>query len=132
MKANRVAKARAAVLKKPVSETTQHTPGPWAVGDLDRNGQRVVRNRDIEIVTCWHHSVGAIEKEMEANAKLIAAAPEMLAALEEAFQLFAIGHALDHFNWSASSLRAEDIRELNELPCKIAQVIQKAKGEYRG
>jgi hypothetical protein len=58
-----------------------YTEGPWEVGDLDRNGQRIVRSRDIEICTCWHHSVGSIEKEMEQNAKLIATAPEMAEVL---------------------------------------------------
>ena len=66
-------------------ETTQnaaqHTPGPWGVGGKDKSGQRIVENEHIEICTCWHHSVGAIEKEMEANARLIAAAPDLLGAL---------------------------------------------------
>jgi hypothetical protein len=48
---------------------------------LDHAGQRVVRNEDIEICTCWHHSVGSIEREMEANAALIAAAPALYEAL---------------------------------------------------
>lgn len=59
-----------------------HTPGPWSVADHDSNGQRIVRNEHIEICTCWHHCVVAIEQEMEANARLIAAAPDLLAALE--------------------------------------------------
>lgn len=60
------------------------TEWPWFVGDLDKHGQRIVRNHHIEICTCWHHSVGSIEKEMEVNARLIAAAPELYAALEAA------------------------------------------------
>lgn len=65
-------------------QTTLPTPGPWAVDYLDKNGQRVVRGEHIEIATCWHHSVGSIEQEMEANARLIAAAPELLDALHDA------------------------------------------------
>jgi hypothetical protein len=61
-----------------------HTPGPWMTSEHDANGQRIVRGEHIEVATCWHHSVGSIEKEMEANAALIAAAPDMLAALEQA------------------------------------------------
>lgn len=49
------------------------TPGPWVVGEPDQHGQAVVRDKDIERFTCWHHSVGAIEKEMHANAAHIAA-----------------------------------------------------------
>lgn len=58
-----------------------HTKGPWMVAYLDPNGQRIVRNEFIEICTCWHHSIGLIERAMEANARLIAAAPDLLAAL---------------------------------------------------
>lgn len=59
----------------------KHTPGPWEVAYLDRNGQSVVKAAHIEIATCWHHCVGSIEQEMHANACLIAAAPDMLWAL---------------------------------------------------
>lgn len=62
----------------------KHTPGPWDVDYLDKHGQRVVRSQHIEVCTCWHHSVGSIEREMEANAQLIAAAPELLAMLKMA------------------------------------------------
>ena len=61
----------------------EHTPGPWRVAYLDCNGQSVVMSEHIEIATCWHHSVGSIEKEMHANARLIAAAPDLLKALQD-------------------------------------------------
>lgn len=61
-----------------------HTPGPWQVGYLDTHGQAVVVGEHIEIATCWHHCVRAIEKEMHANARLIAAAPEMYLLIERA------------------------------------------------
>ena len=61
---------------------SKFTPGPWAVAYLDRNDQRVVQAEYIEICTCWHHSIGSIGQEMEANARLIAAAPEMYEALK--------------------------------------------------
>lgn len=64
----------------------KHTPGPWEIGELDMNGQRIVRGEHIEICTCWHHCVGSIEREMEENARLIASAPDMLEALEEALE----------------------------------------------
>jgi hypothetical protein len=60
---------------------TPWTPGPWAVAEDDANGQAVVRGEHIEICTCWHHSVGAIENEMRFNARLIAEAPAMAEAL---------------------------------------------------
>jgi hypothetical protein len=57
---------------------TQHTPGPWAVteGYLWRGiraPSRVIA--DMRIVG------GVVENEVQANARLIAAAPDMLAAL---------------------------------------------------
>lgn len=58
-----------------------HTPGPWEVTYLDDSGQRQVGAQHLEICTCWHHSVESIERQMEANARLIAAAPDLLAAL---------------------------------------------------
>lgn len=61
-----------------------YTPGPWEVGNLDRNGQRVVRG-EIEVCTCWHHCVGSLEEQMEANARLIAAAPDDTVSLACAF-----------------------------------------------
>ena len=68
--------------------TNAHTPTPWEVGDLDHNGQRIVRGEHIEICTCWHHCVGSIEREMEANATLIVKAvnshDDLVAALRNA------------------------------------------------
>jgi hypothetical protein len=62
--------------------SAKHTPGPWRVDYKDMHGQQVVMNDHIEIATCWHHCVGSIEKEMDANVRLIAAAPELLEALQ--------------------------------------------------
>ncbi len=53
------------------------TRGPWAVSYTDDNGQAVVKAEHTEVATCWHHCVGSIEKEMHANAQLIASAPTM-------------------------------------------------------
>ena len=58
---------------------THHTPGPWAVteGYLWRGiraPSRVIAN--VRIVG------GVVENEVDANARLIAAAPDMLTALE--------------------------------------------------
>ena len=55
--------------------------GPWELDELDKNGQRVIRQEHIELATFWHHSVGSIEKEMEANAALTVAMRNALPAL---------------------------------------------------
>ena len=60
---------------------SKFTPGPWEVAYLDENEQAVVKAKHIEIATCWHHCVQSIEQEMHANARLIAAAPEMYEVL---------------------------------------------------
>lgn len=54
-----------------MNQNQQHTPGPWLT---DRNN---VHTGQIATI---HHCLD--EAEQEANARLIAAAPELLAALE--------------------------------------------------
>lgn len=53
---------------------TKHTPGPWRIFDVNGEGTPQVCNNDKE----------PIDLEDEDNAHLIAAAPELLAALEMA------------------------------------------------
>ena len=81
-----------------MTDQPKWTPGPWASDYLDQNGQRVVSGQHIEICTCWHHSVGSIEKEMEANAHLIAAAPDLYEALAPLYAV-AIDRAVDAPEW---------------------------------
>ena len=61
-----------------------HIPGPWGVGKRD---PRSVLANDGETV-CWADSFGTIHEGREvANARLIAAAPDMLLVLEHALPL---------------------------------------------
>ena len=72
--------------------TTKHTPAPWEA-ITNQNGNTIIRT------TCWNESAGTNclriiasdlydesnepeLAELEANARLIAAAPDMLAALQ--------------------------------------------------
>lgn len=73
-----------------MSETSKHTPRPWVLmpefhGD---HGQYYITDEadgsEIASVTAW---IGEHRAEAEANARLIAAAPELLAALKEAKSL---------------------------------------------
>jgi hypothetical protein len=66
--------------------TDKHTPGPWKVAGDDINGQAIVRGEHVEIATCWHHCLGSLEIQMRANARLIAAAPEMWDLIVELFE----------------------------------------------
>ena len=56
---------------------SKHTPGPWVIKEIDRNeGVRI----SCGLVGCGCRVYGM--PEGEANARLIAAAPDLLAALE--------------------------------------------------
>lgn len=56
----------------------KHTKGPWEIGYKDNADQAVIWGKGAqEVCTCWHHCVKSLEIEMEANARLIAAAPEL-------------------------------------------------------
>ena len=59
---------------------TQHTPGPWTVTP---SGGVITDNDDPEVI-CWTEINDIMAVEREANARLIAAAPALLAACEAA------------------------------------------------
>ena len=67
---------------------TKHTPGPWHVGHTSNTEEGKNEFIDIDskkgsIARAWHPNVfSGTQKETEANAKLIAAAPELLEALK--------------------------------------------------
>jgi hypothetical protein len=69
--------------------TTKHTPGPWKL----RLGTGVQYDYIIEtkagaLVAAYPHYSGATKKATKANARLIAAAPEMLEALQRLYKDF--------------------------------------------
>jgi hypothetical protein len=61
-----------------MSETGQaHTQGPWHVGALDANDQsRVVADNGWLVAVVPHGCLGSMIPEKDANARLIAAAPD--------------------------------------------------------
>ena len=64
---------------------TQHTPGPWNVGDDSPNEYEgpTVENIDTVIAVIPIDDINDSSPEERANARLIAAAPDLLAALEQ-------------------------------------------------
>lgn len=71
---------------------TAHTPGPWRAQPIEGPGHWQVINescRQVAMARHWPNSHGVNSEdaraETEANARLIAAAPELLAALENCF-----------------------------------------------
>ena len=86
--------------------TKQHTPGPWHVEPAPNRVHFAVRNDGVHVVTGW--------REGAANARLIAAAPDLLAALKAAsgsiddcgMSLEAYGNLIDQID--AAITKAEE------------------------
>lgn len=96
---------------------SKHTKGPWLT---DRNNTHTGQIATIhhcfnnDWVEIWSSETGMGEAEQEANARLIAAVPELLEALEE---------VIDAWQYGSS------IEEASEVYKKAKQIIAKAKGE---
>jgi hypothetical protein len=59
----------------------RHTPGPWRV---HADGETVFSESPIHrVANCTTKSVGLYQRQRRANARLIAAAPELLELLQE-------------------------------------------------
>lgn len=68
-----------------MSSPRQHTPGPW---DVEPKGSRHFVDGADGLTVAYLDRAGVRERaEIEANALLIASAPELLAALEAAAEL---------------------------------------------
>ena len=70
-----------------------HTPGPWAEDAKHTGGARAVIGDGQQLVALVY---GRAREEQSANARLIAAAPDLLAALDELLDSFEI--ATDNFS----------------------------------
>jgi hypothetical protein len=109
----------------------KHTPGPWRVGPVDdtrvedANGNEVAQiDGDYNHPDTW--------PLMEANARLIAAAPDLLAALHEGRR--AIG---DHFApndcYATGPLTGNHYRDLVECPaCSFIAIYEAAIAKAEG
>ena len=64
-----------------------HTPGPWRIGTAPPNGEQAIGTIRGMMVAVATTGVG-MEKETLANARLIAAAPELLDALQGMLEVF--------------------------------------------
>mgnify|MGYP006977242181 CR=1 FL=1 len=87
---------------------SKHTVGPWFTSDPDGGGGILIKPIPGQVVAQCDEL-----PEMEANARLIAAAPELLEALETAKQL----------------LETVEFRHLLQMCPSINTAIAKAKGE---
>ena len=94
------------------------TPGPWkATYDSQLQAAIEIYNTEDRVMVAVLPDRGTIEamSEIEANANLIAAAPDMYKALECACDKYCIGYAGD------SLVKCED--------CVILMALRKARGE---
>jgi len=70
----------------------QHTPGPWTIVPYGDGDSLVIHADESEWRICFMatpgQSPGAMDR-IEANARLVAAAPDMLEALKDALQMIA-------------------------------------------
>ena len=89
----------------------KHTPGPWHVA----NGVQIRSSRD-QIAKVWMMRDG----EGNANARLIAAAPELLWALES---------IVNSGTWYISALEIDTREWDDEELSRARHVLAKAKGE---
>jgi hypothetical protein len=78
-----------------MTETTKYKPGPWT-----HDGDCVESNRGTVAET-----YGFDQEEMEANARLIASAPDLLAACKRAAA--AVGSAASHGQYYSDAIEAD-------------------------
>ena len=97
---------------------SKHTPGPWkATYDSQLQALIEIYNTEDRVMVAVLPDRGTVEAmpEIEANANLIVAAPDMYEALECACDKYCIGYAGD------SLVKCED--------CVIQKALCKARGE---
>jgi hypothetical protein len=110
--------------------TTQHTAGPWTQGD-DNPLSIYGKYTNVATVHGTHATGARTEEEARANARLIAAAPDLLAALKLAKN--AIDAALPWLHpdgYRKNALEVEDPHAYcGEIYEEINNAIAKAAGE---
>ena len=127
------ARAAAAATRKPPAMPAEPTKGPWNCDSSytdakympTLHGRIICIMGDVDVAYVANHGMLSAE-EVKANARLLAASWDLREVLKECALLFAKGHAISRFDWGGSCLRAQDIRELNELPGKITRALAKA------
>ena len=103
-----------------------HTPGPWRVGEKRHDYDIVIRNRENHPVTMTCYA-GYTRRTGDANTRLIAAAPELLAALEQA--LAVIGSDEMRLACEMADLHGMPYRGPTGDRAAMRNLIAKARGE---
>ena len=109
----------------------EHTPGPWRISNNEsvRQPSLILGSTGAIVATTrWDMEIMEDGDEETANANLIAAAPEMLAALKEINQhlrdVVETNKNGDRNNWEGYYLP-----EFEKLSRKFSEIIRKAEGE---
>lgn len=110
-----------------------HTPGPWIQGDSDDHWKRDIRTKDLRsIAFCGSYPV----EEAHANARLIAAAPELLEALVALTALYDTDEGcrsiLEYQNANAAIAKAtgEEVRakaRYDQAGAAVAELVEAVK-----
>jgi hypothetical protein len=96
----------------------KHTPGPWAA-ELGRDGSFLIE-ADRQGVTggllvlASRNEHPLLAEQMHANARLIAAAPDLLEALQEMYQAFNWGDMNQGETWAILKARAAIAKATND------------------
>lgn len=106
-----------------IEKRTTHTPGPWTITrDIGGHPHIEAANGRMVAEAVYDESNEPTIEELEANARLISAAPDLLGALENVEKR--LGNMLE------GDYDREEICELiEELHIDISPAISKAKGE---
>ncbi len=121
--------------------TQKYTPAPWIINNEFKtsinNGNKHIAM--VNYYKCGNPEIDVYGEEHEANARLIAAAPELLEAAEDSIEVFKGLANSHHFQMVSQGNRhhAENFSECQASTCKTAfekikkmeAVITKAKGE---
>lgn len=67
---------------------TEHTPGPWLDGGKSAGWHIEASNSEVSEIAWLRSYMGIPDDEIKANARLIIAAPDLLAALKELSSLY--------------------------------------------
>ncbi len=104
-----------------------HTGGPWRLGNLesyDAYTGKPFRNVWTGNDTCIARAID--NGDVDANARLIAAAPEMLEALEQAHAMLKIMSEFGHLDDLCQSMHPD---EINKTCDAVSLAIRAARGE---
>lgn len=99
---------------------TEHTPGPWKAVEerqvFRAGGKECIVGVDVmagtEAIARVHNLGGDRLKEMQANARLIAAAPEMLEALRQLFDVLTVSGKHSYKAGSETGIAIEKARAI--------------------